>query len=260
MPAESINRRLSRWVSGLTYADLPPEIVDRARGVTLQGLSSCLLGHAFPETKQAIRLVEEEEHGMAGTITVLVDGRRFSRAGAAFINSEMMFAGGKWDTFRMVAHPGGAVLPATAYDRSGTNKIAEGTLQTFDSQIDPTTGTIKLRAQFPNDGRTLYPNQFVNVRLLLDTHQDVTTISTAGVQRGVPGTFVYLINADNTAERRPLEIEATEDGIAIVGKGIALGETIVVDGQYRLTAGSKVRIDPPAAGAPVPATSPKKSG
>jgi 2-methylcitrate dehydratase PrpD len=112
MPAESINHRLSRWVAGLTYADLPPEIVDRARGVTLQGLSSCLLGHAFPETKQAISLVEEEEHGMAGTITVLVDGRRFSRAGAAFINSEMMFAGGKWDTFRMVGHPGCAVLPA----------------------------------------------------------------------------------------------------------------------------------------------------
>src|SRR5712672_2072001 len=92
----------------------------------------------------------------------------------------------------------GAVLPATAYDRSGTNKVADGTLQTFDSQIDPTTGTIKLRAQFPNETRTLYPNQFVNVRLLVDSHKDVTTMSTAGIQRGVPGTFVYLINADST--------------------------------------------------------------
>jgi multidrug efflux system membrane fusion protein len=73
----------------------------------------------------------------------------------------------------------GAVLPATAYDRSGTNKIADGTLQTFDSQIDPTTGTIKLRAQFPNETRTLYPNQFVNVRLLVDSHKDVTTMSSA---------------------------------------------------------------------------------
>ena len=86
----------------------------------------------------------------------------------------------------------GAVLPATAYDRSGANKIADGTLQTFDSQIDPTTGTIKLRAQFPNETKALYPNQFVNIRLLLDTHKDVTTMSTAGIQRGVPGTFVYL--------------------------------------------------------------------
>src|SRR5262245_66565554 len=85
MPAESINRRLSRWVAGLTHAKLPPEVVDRARGVTLQGLSSCLLGHAFPETKQAIRLVEDEEHGAAGTITVLVAGSSFSRAGSQCI-------------------------------------------------------------------------------------------------------------------------------------------------------------------------------
>jgi multidrug efflux system membrane fusion protein len=78
----------------------------------------------------------------------------------------------------------GAVLPAAAYDRSGANKTADGMLQTFDSQIDPTTGTIKLRAQFPNETRTLYPNQFVNVRLLVDSHKDVTTMSTAGIQRG----------------------------------------------------------------------------
>jgi hypothetical protein len=112
MPTESINRRLSRWVAGLAYEDIPPEVLDRARGVTLQALSSCLLGHAFPETKQAFRLVEDEEDGAAGKVTALVDGRRFSRAGAAFINAEMTFSGGKWDTFRMVGHPGCAILPA----------------------------------------------------------------------------------------------------------------------------------------------------
>ena len=112
MSTESISRRLSRWVAGLAFEDLPPEVLDRARGVTLQGLSSCLLGHDFPETKQAIRLVEDEEQGSAGVTTALVDGRRFSRTGAAFINAEMMFAGGKWDTFRMVGHPSCAVLPA----------------------------------------------------------------------------------------------------------------------------------------------------
>ena len=112
MPEESISRRLSKWVAGLTFADLPPEVLDRARGVTLQALSSSLLGYDFPETKQAIRLVEEEEQGAAGAITGLVDGRRFSRAGAAFINAEMIFVGGKWDTFRMVGHPGVAVIPA----------------------------------------------------------------------------------------------------------------------------------------------------
>ena len=113
MPAESIVRRLSRWVASLSYSDLPPEVLDRARGVTLQALSSSLLGHGFPETKQAIQLVEDDEQGMSGgPATVLADGRRFSRAGAAFINAEMIFAGGKWDTFRMVGHPGCAILPA----------------------------------------------------------------------------------------------------------------------------------------------------
>jgi 2-methylcitrate dehydratase PrpD len=112
MSTSSISRRLSRWVAALAYSDLPSEVLDRARGVTLQGVSSCLLGHDFPETMQAIRLVEEEELGCGGTTTALVDGRRFTRAGAAFINSEMMFAGGKWDTFRMVVHPSCAVLPA----------------------------------------------------------------------------------------------------------------------------------------------------
>ena len=113
MSTESINRRLSRWVAELGYADLPADVRDRARGVTLQALSSSLLGYEFPETKQAIRLVEEDEHGMSGgPATVLADGRRFSRAGAAFINAEMIFAGGKWDTFRMVGHPGCAILPA----------------------------------------------------------------------------------------------------------------------------------------------------
>ncbi len=97
----------------------------------------------------------------------------------------------------------GATLPATAYDRSGVNKIADGVLQTFDSQIDPTTGTIKLRAQFANDERTLYPNQFVNIRLLVDTHKDVTVMPVAGLQRGVPGIFVYLITAaDSTVSVR----------------------------------------------------------
>src|SRR6266699_2580116 len=121
MSTASISRRLSRWVAGLAYSDIPPEVLDRARGVTLQGLSSCLLGHGFPETMQAIRLVEEEELGCGGTTTAFVDGRRFSRAGAAFINSEMMFAGGKWDTFRMVLHPSCAILPAALVAAEATH-------------------------------------------------------------------------------------------------------------------------------------------
>ncbi|WGR96624.1 MdtA/MuxA family multidrug efflux RND transporter periplasmic adaptor subunit [Bradyrhizobium sp. ISRA443] len=134
----------------------------------------------------------------------------------------------------------GAVLPTAAYDRSGANKLAEGTLQTFDSQIDPTTGTIKLRAKFENDQRTLYPNQFVNVRLLLDTHKDVTTMSTAGIQRGVPGTFVYLVNGDSTVSVRPVKLGVTAGDRVEVLSGLSPGDRVVIDGADKLREGAKV--------------------
>jgi len=136
----------------------------------------------------------------------------------------------------------GAVLPATAYDRSGVTKVADGTLSTFDSQIDPTTGTIKLRALFPNETRTLYPNQFVNVRLLLDTHKNVTTMTSAGVQRGVPGTFAYLINADNTVSVRPIQLGVTDGDRVEVRSGLSPGDRIVIDGADKLRDGAKINI------------------
>jgi len=134
----------------------------------------------------------------------------------------------------------GAVLPAAAYDRSGANKIADGTLQTFDSQIDPTTGTIKLRAQFPNENKALFPNQFVNVRLLLDTHKDVVTMSTAGVQRGVPGTFVYLVNDDSTVSVRPVKLGVTDGDRVEVLSGLQPGDRVVIDGADKLRDGAKI--------------------
>jgi len=134
----------------------------------------------------------------------------------------------------------GAVLPTAAYDRSGINRLAEGSLQTFDSQIDSTTGTIKLRAQFENEARTLYPNQFVNIRLLLDTHKDVTTMPTAGIQRGVPGTFVYLVNADSTVSVRPVKLGVTDGDRVEVVSGVAPGDRIVIDGADKLREGTKV--------------------
>src|SRR5580700_3573521 len=136
----------------------------------------------------------------------------------------------------------GAVLPAAAFDRTGVSKIADGLLQTFDSQIDPTTGTIKLRAQFQNDDRLLYPNQFVNVRLLLDTHKNVTTMSSAGIQRGAPGTFVYLINADSTVSVRVVKLGVTDGDHVEVLSGLAPGDRIVIDGADKLRDGAKIVI------------------
>lgn len=145
----------------------------------------------------------------------------------------------------------GATLPATAYDRAGVNKIADGVLQTFDSQIDPTTGTIKLRAQFSNDERTLYPNQFVNIRLLLDTHKDVAVMPVAGIQRGVPGTFVYLINtADSTVSVRKVELGATDGNRVEVNSGLSSGDQIVVDGADKLRDGAKINLRTESSGTP----------
>jgi membrane fusion protein, multidrug efflux system len=147
----------------------------------------------------------------------------------------------------------GAALPSAAFDRGGSKKIADGTLQTFDSQIDPTTGTIKLRAQFPNETEALYPNQFVNVQLLLDTHKDVTMMPTAGVQRGVPGTFVYLVNADNTVSVRKIDLGVTDGDHVEVRSGLQPGDKIVVDGADKLRDGAKINVRAEAAGATAPA-------
>jgi membrane fusion protein, multidrug efflux system len=154
----------------------------------------------------------------------------------------------------------GAVLPATAYDRSGATKIADGALETFDSQIDPTTGTIKLRAQFSNENRGLYPNQFVNIRLLLDTHKDVTTMTTAGIQRGVPGTFVYLVNADSTVSVRPVQLGVTDGDRVEVLSGLTPGDRIVIDGADKLRDGAKINIRSEAGAAPPPPDAAQSGG
>jgi multidrug efflux system membrane fusion protein len=149
----------------------------------------------------------------------------------------------------------GAKLPVTALNRAGSATLAQGTLTTFDSQIDPTTGTIKLRGEFPNEGKTLYPNQFVNIRLLLDTHKDVVTMSTSGIQRGVPGTFVYLVKDDSTVTVRPVKLGITDGDHVEVLSGVEPGDRIVIDGADKLREGAKVIVrseadaNNPAAGA-----------
>ncbi|MCB1742706.1 MAG: MmgE/PrpD family protein, partial [Gammaproteobacteria bacterium] len=108
----SLSRQLAAWVESLRFEDLPPAVVDRAKGVTLQALASALIGHAMPESVQAREMMREEEAGGSGVARALVDGGRFTKAGAALVNAETIFAGGKWDTFRMLTHPSCAILPA----------------------------------------------------------------------------------------------------------------------------------------------------
>ena len=108
----SMSRQFAAFVANLTYEDLPPKVVDRAKGVTLQALSSALVAHDMPASRQALALMQEEEAGGGAAATVLCHGTRLTKAGAAFVNAETIFAGGKWDTFRMLTHPGIAILPA----------------------------------------------------------------------------------------------------------------------------------------------------
>jgi hypothetical protein len=108
----SLSREFARFVAGLKYEDLPAAVVDRAKGVTLEALASALVAHDMPASKQALALMREEEAGGGGAATVLCNGAKLTKAGAAFVNTETIFAGGKWDTFRMLIHPGTAILPA----------------------------------------------------------------------------------------------------------------------------------------------------
>ena len=110
--APSLSRQFARWVAGLRYEDLPPEVVDRTKGLSLQALASALLGSQLPAGQEAVKLVGEEEAGVRNGATVMVNGAKATNGGAAFANSEMMLAGGKWDTFRMLTHPGTSIVPA----------------------------------------------------------------------------------------------------------------------------------------------------
>ena|SRR5579863_2930982 len=153
----------------------------------------------------------------------------------------------------------GATLPVSAYDRTNTHLLASGTLQSIDSQIDTTTGTIRLKAIFPNTDQALFPQQFVNVVLLLDTLHGAILIPQAGVQRGAPGTYVYVINSDQTVSVRQVALGPGDPTNIVITQGLAVGDMVVVDGADKLKDGAKVLLRQPAgsgASAPVPGAPP----
>jgi multidrug efflux system membrane fusion protein len=151
-------------------------------------------------------------------------------------------------------HTGGQ-LPVTAYDRTGTTELGKGHLETVDNQIDTTTGTVKLRAIFDNEQEILFPNQFVNVKLLVDTLRDTNIVPTAAIQHGAPGAFVYVVKPDQTAAVQKVKLGPGDGQNIAVLDGIQLGERVVVDGSDRLREGAKVTLasaagDRPGAGQP----------
>src|SRR5208282_2816338 len=136
----------------------------------------------------------------------------------------------------------GAKLPVTVFDRANVNQLATGTLTTYDSQVDVTTGTIKMRATFDNPNGVLFPLQFVNVRLLVDTLTGVALAPNAAIQLGASGNFVYLLNDDSTVSKRDVTTGPGDGKRTTVSKGLAPGDKVVIDGVDRLRDGSKVTV------------------
>ena len=160
---------------------------------------------------------------------------------------------------------GAAKLVTEAWDRESRNKLATGTLLTADNQIDTTTGTVKLKAEFSNDDARLFPNQFVNVRMQLETRNAIT-IPAAAIQRGAQGIFVYVVKDDQTVTMRQVKPGPTEADMTAIESGLAAGERVVIDGVDRLREGARVQVadkrggGAPAGAAPGGEDSAKKGG
>ncbi|WP_410211667.1 MdtA/MuxA family multidrug efflux RND transporter periplasmic adaptor subunit [Aquirhabdus sp.] len=141
----------------------------------------------------------------------------------------------------------GKTLSVDALDRAQKNKLDSGILKSLDNGIDATTGTLKLKAEFANTSENLYPNQFVNVRMLVETQHDVTLLPSAAIQRGAKGTFVFVVNADSTVEARPVTLGSVDGDNTGVISGVKAGEQVVFDGADKLKDGGKVKVIQPQA-------------
>lgn len=150
----------------------------------------------------------------------------------------------------------GHILPVLAFDRTEEHQIAAGTMATTDNQVDTSTGTVRIRALFANPAVTLFPNQFVNAKLLVDTHRNVVVLPSAAVQRGEPGTYAYVIGPDGTAHVQVLRLGHQDGDMIEVLSGLQGGERVVIDGADRLRDGMHVVVRDPHATADAPAATP----
>jgi membrane fusion protein, multidrug efflux system len=141
-----------------------------------------------------------------------------------------------------------APLEVLAYGEDNKTLLATGKLTLIDNVIEQTTGTIRLKATFDNTDERLWPGEFINVRVVLNTRKAVPTVPAQTVQEGPSGRYAYVIKDDETVERRAVEVASVQDGIAVIAKGLEGGEKVVVEGQYRLTQGARVRVSAPKSG------------
>lgn len=143
---------------------------------------------------------------------------------------------------------GGVRLEVDAFDRDHRTLLATGTVLTLDNQVDTSTTTVRVRAVFPNTNEALFPNQFVNARLLIDTLHNVVVVPSAAVQRGPQATYVFVIKPDNTVDMRTVTVQLAQDDDTVVSSGVSPGEAVVTDGLDKLQPGTHVQLRPAAAG------------
>jgi multidrug efflux system membrane fusion protein len=150
-------------------------------------------------------------------------------------------------SLQAILNEGGANggLHVSALDRGNTTALDEGTLAVVDNEIDQTTGTVKLKATFPNNDLKLWPGKFVNARLVLTTKKNAIVVPASVVQRGPQGSYAYVIKPDKTVEMRPIKVAQTEANVAMIDDGLKAGEQVVVDGQYKLQPGAHVELTTP---------------
>jgi membrane fusion protein, multidrug efflux system len=129
-----------------------------------------------------------------------------------------------------------------AYSQDGRTQLDEGKLNLIDNQIIQTTGTIRLRAEFPNTKRNLWPGELIDARLLLDTRHDGLTIAASALQQGQNGSYVYAIDGDGNVQMRPVQVAQISAGQALIDSGLAANESVVTDGQYKLQPGAHVQV------------------
>ena len=154
----------------------------------------------------------------------------------------------------------GGPIPVDAYDSMQTKKLAAGTLEAIDNQADTTTGTFKLRATFPNGDESLFPNEFVNVSMLLDVERGVIVIPTSGVELGQAGSYVYVVKPDDTVTAQPVKLGTTQGDRVAVNSGLNVGDRVVVEGADRLREGGRVTVQQPGAAAETTAAGEAKGG
>ena len=154
----------------------------------------------------------------------------------------------------------GDKLAMDAWDRAQTHKLAAGSLLSIDNQIDTTTGSVKLKGEFPNDDESLFPNQFVNVRMLVDIKRGLVIVPSAAVQQGSAGAYVYVVKDDQTVTVRPVKVGPAQGETASIAEGLQVGEQVVIDGVDKLREGAKVTLPgaAPAEGADHPNAKPDK--